>query len=46
MTESERRTTTASNPFIISNPLLPFVDLAGDEGKDGEEPRRLCHRNA
>jgi hypothetical protein len=34
MTESERRATTASNPFIISNPLLAFVNLAGDEGKD------------
>jgi hypothetical protein len=34
MTESERRTTTANNPFIISNPSLAFVDLAGNEGKD------------
>jgi hypothetical protein len=34
MTESERRTTTASNPFIISNPSLAFVNLAGNEGKD------------
>jgi hypothetical protein len=34
MTQSERRTITASNPFIISNPSLAFVNLAGDEGKD------------
>ena len=34
MTESERRTTTANNPFIISNPSLAFVNLAGNEGKD------------
>jgi hypothetical protein len=34
MTESERRTTTAGNPFIIPNPSLAFVNLAGNEGKD------------
>jgi hypothetical protein len=34
MTENERRTTTVNNPFIISNPSLAFVNLAGNEGKD------------
>jgi hypothetical protein len=33
MPQSERITTTADHPFIIQNPLLAFVNLAGDTGK-------------
>ena len=42
MTESERRTTTANNPYVISNPSLAFVNLAGNEGKDLMEKDRAA----
>jgi hypothetical protein len=34
MTQNERRSTTANNPYVISNPSLGFVNLLGDAGKD------------
>jgi hypothetical protein len=43
--QAQSRTTTFNNPFIIPNPKLGFVNLAGSAGKDLVEKDRAALRN-